>query len=89
MRPHAFRWGASPPPSRQAGLRRLARTLGGLSGGSLERPKNLSGALKNGAQSEVALRPCSVTVELGLVSVWGVGVPRPQGRCDKRFGEER
>ena len=27
----------------------------------------MPGALKDGAQSEVALRPCSVTIELGLV----------------------
>ena len=47
---------------------------------SLERPKNLRIALKYGAQSEVAMRPCPVTIELGLVSVWTARVRRRQGK---------
>ena len=41
----------------------------------------MSGALKYGAQSEVALRPCFVTIELGLVSVWTACVRRRQGKA--------
>jgi hypothetical protein len=40
----------------------------------------LLSALKDGAQSEVALRPCSVTIELGLVSVSTPCVRRGQGK---------
>jgi hypothetical protein len=42
--------------------------------------ENLPGALKDGAQSEGALRPCSATIELGLVSVWTACVRRRQGK---------
>jgi hypothetical protein len=41
---------------------------------------NLLRALKDGAQSEVALRPCSVTIELGLVTVWTACVRRRRGK---------
>ncbi len=40
----------------------------------------MPGALKDGAQSEVALRPCSVPIELGLVSVWTACVRRRHGK---------
>jgi hypothetical protein len=47
---------------------------------SLEGPKNLPGALEDGAQRGVAIRPCSVNIELGLVSVWTACVRRRQGK---------
>ncbi len=37
-------------------------------------------ALIDGAQSELALKPCCVTIELGLVSVWTACVRRRQGK---------
>ena len=46
---------------------------------SLEGTKNLSGVLKDGAQSEYSLKPCSVIVELSLVTVWTAGVRRRRG----------
>ena len=39
----------------------------------------MPGALKHGAQSKVALRRCSVTIELGRVFVWTACVRRRQG----------
>jgi hypothetical protein len=45
---------------------------------SLEGPKNWPNALEDGAQSGVALRPFSVIIELGLLSVWTACVRRRQ-----------
>ena len=38
---------------------------------SLEEPKNLPGAFEEGAQSEVALRPCSVILNLAMFLIGG------------------
>jgi len=46
---------------------------------SLEGPKNLPSAFEDGAQSGVALRPRSLILELGLLSVWTACVRRRQG----------
>ena len=40
----------------------------------------MPGALKYGAQSEVAMRPCSVTIELGPVFIWAACVRRRHGK---------
>ncbi|MGD9075449.1 MAG: hypothetical protein PVJ69_09575, partial [Desulfobacteraceae bacterium] len=40
----------------------------------------MPGALKRGGQTAVALRPCSVTIELAPVSVWTACVRRRQGK---------
>jgi hypothetical protein len=46
---------------------------------SLGKPKNLCGAHKYGARTELALRPCFASIELGLVSIWTACVRGPQG----------